>query len=333
MITEIPSADDFREAGLGFLNLAWEASMSIELERDRLAEFEDAEFLEPPTPQQISRGQRTLATSIALAHTGIEFLLKARIADRSPYLLISDPPRSWPRGCDVNDVAFSDFRTPDAQDLVRLHDTVAQERLPDTLKASFDALRKQRNKVFHTVDKSISVTLADVAKAVMEAAHSLVQPHCWFKMRGNFLKNHPNGFDWSAWSASMNMEVTKTVETLKPSDLKRLTGFDKKAHRYLCVACGSECRDYIDLISSGIRLAQLRPNNSTSKRLFCFACQQEHAVFRVRCRVGGCRGNVLMGDDDYDRGTCVTCGEHNAIDEDGKFDDADDDDDDECCDE
>lgn len=67
----------------------------------------------------------SLSSSLSLVQQAIEFFLKGAIVDTSPYLLIVDEPRNWPAGCSMQDIPFANFRTLDAQDLPRVHDTVA----------------------------------------------------------------------------------------------------------------------------------------------------------------------------------------------------------------
>ncbi len=306
MISDVPSAGDFSEAGLGFINLAWDAAMSVDYDLSQVRKCLDDDGLGAGIP--MVSYQRALVTSIALVQQGTELLLKAKIVEVSPYLLISGSFRDWPSGCDKVDVPFSVFRTLDAQDLVRVHDAVADSRLPADFKDTFDRLRRQRNTIFHTVDKTLRVTLADVVKMFLESVNALVEQHSWFRLRAGFLEASPTAAADSSHSVvSLNIEVGKAVELLEPADLLRLTGFNKKARRYFCARCIREC-DHFDIVSEELRLGQLRPNSSDSTHVFCFACQKEYAVVRVRCSAPGCKGNVIW-DEDYYAGICATCGQ------------------------
>src|SRR4051812_18248918 len=118
MITDIPTKADFDNNGIAFLNLAWQSVVSISLdlpeqpveelgedatEEQRLeAEEEDRRWTEE-VQRYWQAAQQELATAVALAQQGTEFLLKGKIAAVSPFLLVSGDPGEWPRGCDRND--------------------------------------------------------------------------------------------------------------------------------------------------------------------------------------------------------------------------------------
>ena len=160
MITEIPDADEFEQQGIAFLNLAWETVFHLVLE------LEDASHWHNVAEAEVSEkywgaAKDALTTSIALAHQGTEFLLKANIAEVSPYLLLSI--RDWSGKWAENDTPYSQLYTVDAQHLVNLHNTVAKERLSPEFKEHFDGLRSMRNRISHTIDRRLKVTVGNVA--------------------------------------------------------------------------------------------------------------------------------------------------------------------------
>ena len=114
MITVLPTPTEFQDSATALLNLAWDYAARLLRDLDEAkrygAEDDDASYW--------SFAGRHLATGLALAHQGAEFLLKGRIASVSPYLLIGSSPRDWPRNCSKVDTPFAEFRTIDAQDLV-----------------------------------------------------------------------------------------------------------------------------------------------------------------------------------------------------------------------
>jgi hypothetical protein len=60
-----------------------------------------------------------LNNAISLLQQSLEIFLKARIAEVSPFLLISGEPDRWPKRNSAGDVDFSDFRTLDAVQLCK----------------------------------------------------------------------------------------------------------------------------------------------------------------------------------------------------------------------
>src|ERR1035437_2923933 len=147
MITEIPSAEDFHEAGFNSLNLAWTivTELSHELENAQVEEWDaDNEVAD----EYWSKAQSPLANALTLVQQGLELLLKSKIAKVSPFLLLSKEVRDWPSS-DKNDVSFADFRTVDTADLIKLHNSVCSDRLEDAFIQLFNLVRTRRNQIIH----------------------------------------------------------------------------------------------------------------------------------------------------------------------------------------
>src|SRR5690554_6664902 len=119
MIVNVPTADDFKNSGIDYLNLAWgtAASLVLDLEEMKIhkGEIYSGEEDLPTTVNEEEigeywrRAQRNLATALSLILQGTELLLKGHIAKVSPYLLLSGDPGTWPRGSQENDTNFSEF--------------------------------------------------------------------------------------------------------------------------------------------------------------------------------------------------------------------------------
>src|SRR5947208_1683386 len=118
MITEIPTAEEFEAIGMQMLNGAWDTGASLLVDLDEAEEFNP--YLEEVKEDYWNAARTQLSTGLASAQQGNEFLLKGRIAKVTPFLLIGSP-RDWPGGCATKPVPFANFRTIDAQDLVKVH--------------------------------------------------------------------------------------------------------------------------------------------------------------------------------------------------------------------
>jgi hypothetical protein len=246
--------------------------------------------------------QQELATAVALAQQGTEFLLKGKIAAVTPLLLILGTPGDWPGGCDRDDISFADFKTIDAQDLIRCHDTVCTPRLNDQFKQRFEQLRRMRNSVMHTVDRRLRFTIQDGLLAILEMVEALVGPNSWLEIRRDHYRRGPDFFpyDDDPCPCLLAREVVHVVDLLQPAQILRFFDFDKRQRRYLCPGCKLECANW-DL---DIRLAQLSPNTPDSTTVYCFLCDREYPVVRRDCTQQGCRGNVVAIEYDW----CLTCG-------------------------
>jgi hypothetical protein len=298
MIIDVPTHDDFEESGVDLLNLAWDMVMSLALELDDAHEFdpmiEDVEFWEA--------AQKPISTSLALVQQGTELLLKGRIAEVSPYLLIAGSPNEWHKGCDKNDTPFADFRTIDAQDLIRTHNTVAARKLPDEFVQKYENMRRLRNTIMHTVDKRIKKEFVDVFLTILEVFENLVEPQGWFRARSIYLEKHPSTISYSGEYADFRLvrEGLKLLEILKPNETTKYFGYSKRHRSYICLGCLSYCRD-TDIVP---RTAQLKPNTPDSETVFCFVCNTERAVRRKDCEAEECRCNVIDVEEDE---TCLVC--------------------------
>lgn len=298
MITDIPTPDDFRVSGLSFLNLAWDSAISLALTLDDAAvkEWDDDGAV---TDEYWTKAQHPLATALALTQQGTELLLKAQIIEVSPFLLFVGSPRDWPRGCDRNDIAFSSFRTIDAQDLARAHDTVAGVRLSMPFRQNLEKLRVLRNTVFHSVDKLKRFKAKEILVAVLEVTNALIPNKTWVIVRKDYLSDTAEaGLDDFAAEPIVARELSKAIELLSPAECNRLLKIDKHSRAYYCPDCVE--RDIG--LESNAKSARLLPNTPTSTTAYCYVCERSREVHRMKC--GKCVGNVI----DMEEEICLTCG-------------------------
>lgn len=297
MIIDVPSHEDFEESGVDLLNLAWDMVMSLALELDNAHHFdpeiEDVEFWEA--------AQKPISTSLALVQQGTELLLKGRIAEVSPFLLIAGSPNEWHKSCDKNDTPFADFRTIDAQDLIRTHNTVASKRLPEDFVQKYENLRRLRNTIMHTVDKRIKKEFVEVFLTILEVFDNLVEPQGWFAARSIYLEKHPSTISYSGDYADFRLvrEAMELVKILKPSETTKYFGYSKRKRSYICLNCLSYCSD-TDTVP---HTAQLKPNTPESETVHCFVCLTERAITRKECKAEGCKSNVI----DVEEDVCLIC--------------------------
>ncbi len=87
MIQNIPKHEDFFNSGLSLLNFSWETVASL------LTDLDEAEGwgvdVDEVSDAFWQASKQRLTTSLAVAQQGVEFILKGKIAEISPYLLIS----------------------------------------------------------------------------------------------------------------------------------------------------------------------------------------------------------------------------------------------------
>ncbi len=301
MITNIPTSEEFQESGIAFLNLAWDATLNLVISFDEAVPWMQDVSNDELGDDYWEAAQKPLATALVLVQQGIEFLLKGRITAVSPFLLIAGDHNSWPTNADGN-VSFTEFKTIDALNLIKIHDIVATEQLPIQVVEIFNSLRKKRNTIMHTVDKELWTNHQEIIKAILGAFSSLVEPKRWFSKRRDYLFGHPDtiAHSYDYIDDMLVIEALKTKEILKPAQFKEFFGFDKKQRWYVCPSCLRAIQNFDGLP----KLAQLRPNTPTSTSIVCMLCDGGITVVRQNCTNSDCKGNVV---DNY--GQCLTCGE------------------------
>jgi hypothetical protein len=171
MITDIPTPEDFNDAGLNQIYLAWQIAMQSVHDYEQAMEYNDDEDGEIAT-EYWKRSQPALANAYSLIQQGMELTLKGRIAAISPFLLIGHDPKDWPKGVDSKDVSFGEFRTLDAVDIVKVHNAFCSPRLGDEFKQFWEKIRKDRNKIMHSA-KPKSFDPATVVKTILTAVKAL----------------------------------------------------------------------------------------------------------------------------------------------------------------
>jgi hypothetical protein len=251
-----------------------------------------------------------LSTALSLIQQGTEFLLKGHIATVSPYLLILGDPSNYPSKSHERNIRFSEFKTIDAQDLVKVYNTVSTGRLPDNFRQRFEDLRSKRNIIMHTVDPELYIKTKELFVEILEICHYLIEPNSWIKIRGQFIQNEPESVLYSPETRELYnwlaLEINLVIDLLTPSENNKYFNFNKKTRRYFCLSCYSGFReDYED--EQIPRLAQLIPNEPTSNTIYCLVCNESYEVLREDCTAEDCLGNVIDPDD----GTCLTCGSDN----------------------
>lgn len=299
MINGVPTSTDFRNHGIDYLNIGWGLVL------DLVICYADAEELTGGGDPDTKAGfwlaaERELATSLSLIEQGAEFLLKAKICEMSPWLLISRNPADWPRGSDRNNIEYAQFRTIDAQDLVKVLDTFATTRLPEDFVSAFETLRRERNSIMHTVNKNLRLSAASLVEKILVVSEHLIESQSWIAARREFVvRDSRSIIDAEYNEYRVVREFMSLVDLLTESQLKRFFGFSKRQRSYICPVC---CHSNSDL-TLACRTAILRPKTPKSTKLYCFICNTESKVERRDCKQGDCEGNVY--DPEWDQ--CLTC--------------------------
>lgn len=250
--------------------------------------------------EHADQSRHAVAVAIALAQQAAEFLIKSKICEVSPFLLLAPEQGTKWTG---RDQSFADMKTVDAQDLVRLHKTVCPTPLPEEFRNTFERFRRSRNTIVHGVDNRERFSVKDGILVILQYANALLGEKAWAKTRQAYYDDQ-YGIGWEYYGHHTDtglVEETATVlfEVLQPAEVRRYYHFDRDQRCYSCPHCADKCRD----VGLPYALAQLRPNTPDSTQLFCVCCSQTTTTIREDCGRTDCRGNVI----DAGSGQCLTC--------------------------
>lgn len=306
MILNLPNKNNFYETANHLLNSAWEnviliisESPNYILKTQEVYNFyksEDHQHL-PAVVAEKNRQERikksaqsfwfdakhNLSPSIAMLTQAVEFYIKGNISDISPYLLISSSPKDWPGKSDKETVDFSDFKTVDAQDLLKIHDTMCSEkkRLGDDFKSWFSCLRKKRNKIMHTVSMDDFYDPVDILIQILQCHEFFFGKHGWIDARMSHIENNvTTGFihldtekeRYNYIIEEIHNDLVVLFHHIKPQQTLRFFNFCKKERACLCPVCILSVQEiYSDCKQTEhfLKTLQQAPENN---HLSCFVC-------------------------------------------------------------
>ncbi|MGY4398616.1 hypothetical protein ACVWZA_003824 [Sphingomonas sp. UYAg733] len=304
MITDLPTVEDINGSAHALLNMAWETALGVFrlLKNSELENWDDDGSVRAEYHQ--SR-QPALRHALVMVHQAQELGLKARIAEVSPYLLLTGEPRLWPAKCDRRPTSFEEFRTIDASDLLRVHDTVCTARLDPNFARLFEEGRRARNKIVHLGGHRIVSEARDVLLLILETHAALYPGQRWATARMHYELN--DGYAIAIGTGvehGLLNDFALLQKVIEPRHIRRHFGFDRKRRAFMCLSCSSDQLDW----EAGSRFAQLV--DGSSDQLFCAVCTQIHTILREVCGVEGCRCDALASDG-YHWGKCLHCNQVN----------------------
>lgn len=305
MLLNIPTEADYRVDGINSLNFAWDIATSLFIDLEQSEESLGNDHVAPLVPEYWQKAERRLQSTIPMIQQGVEFLLKGKVAAISPYLLLSGQPSNWPRGSDLRDTEFADFRSIDAQDLIRTIDTFGAQRFDEAFVRKFEALRKQRNKLVHTANAQLKIDIGEVLELVLYFHKALCPNESWASQRLEFLANRPVAALWEALEADGERpgwinEMMAAMRILSRRDVETYFSIPQKTRRYICPGCQHACGDHD--FSPETAFFALQMKGATF--LHCVLCDEEHEVVRLDCEKPDCKGNALSVEYEI----CCSCG-------------------------
>jgi len=306
MVINIPTAEDFYSSGEELFNFAWDAIAKLikNLDEARYYDVDKDEIRD----EYWEGANRTLSTSLTVIQQGVEFFIKGRIAEVSPYLLISDPLIKKPGLYTEASVSvdFSKFKTIDANDLVKVHNIFSNTALSEALETKFNEMRERRNAIMHSVSKLNGLKVKEVLEYLLFMHREFFPTRTWAERRVHYLEQSPDAILFTEEFAisATHIEISETIKLLSQSEVLKYFRIEKNQRAYYCPKCKSEAYSDNPL---EIQLARLCSKEPNEKKLYCPICNLQHPVDRVKCaeiNESSCLGDVISSEYKI----CLTCG-------------------------
>jgi hypothetical protein len=331
MLKNIPTSDSMEQVSLRLYFTAWghvtqviSEMIQIETEDAKLEQMEEQmeqEYLAfhgtPISPERIdkdafvTRAQPDLQLAYTLIQQSQEIALKAKICAVSPFLLLlGSDVRTWPK----DDADFTQFRTIDASDLIKVVNTVCHHGISEKFSNFYQIVRRERNIISHLGTYNNPLYPNIILDMLVDQYEELYKDRVWLRDRANFRNKTRHTFLHSALNPyyfNENMEILCELSVLftvlNNKQYKSLFGFSKTARRYICHACCYDAMGEKYGPSKFITVARTATLIKGKQALFCHLCEKEYPIRHYQCLNDRCKSNVISDDHDW-AGHCHMCG-------------------------
>ncbi len=305
MIINIPTKHDFENVAKENLTLAFNLLFKV-YEND--IDHEDEIIKEEVPIQRIwDHHHGTLRNTLILLNQAIEGLMKAVICETSSLLLIDKQRKDWPTLPLAENKDFDSLYTIGGEALLTTFCAVGSTiNIDNDLIHFIEEIRQKRNQAIHGINvKDVSVKY--IIENILKTFTIWFGKDTWHKeLKQNIFENPLFGyFDSDFESANSYKFLDFALLIIGKAPLSNYVSLDIKKRPYFCPLCkhGIE-RDYGTLSS---KWAFLNPNQPTSKTVHCLNCHRSFRVQREKCKINGCKGNVLYDAGYADGLICLTC--------------------------
>lgn len=255
MIIDIPTKDDFYSSADDMVNEAWEKISHLAKEYYEIdSRNQFYKISEHFTDEGIwgldrywDHARPKLISALTLVMQSVEFRLKGLIAEISPYLLLSSSSKNIPDADKSGVRSFAQFRSIDAQDLIKVYEIFSGKELSLKFKKWYDETRILRNKFMHTVDKSSDIEPELIFKSIVVAHNELSHDETtWIWHRYKYLAHHSaRGVDWNkdeipgeiSEMILAHYELTGAINSCSRAVANEIFRFDKSAESFHCKQC------------------------------------------------------------------------------------------------
>lgn len=294
MINNLPSADDYKDVAFECLIQAYKNICKVDNEELD----EEVDRAEIWTYNEI-----VLKTSVILTHQGIEALLKSKISEKTPLLLIEQKRANWKTLPNSDDCDFADLYTISGDELLRtFYATVNLDDYDSDFVNHFEEARVLRNRLVHGIGAD-TLYPEPVLILILKTFTILCgKDSFWTALQDKFYDHpaHLTGeprFVFDEEQQYVHLEYLEAL--LGKGELNNHFEHNWKARRYLCPDCTGQ--EGVLVTDDGevsqypnFRYTFLKPNEPTSTNVNCIVCNQDFEVIRKDCDKDECKGNVIF---------------------------------------
>ncbi len=281
MITGVPSFAELSETAANWMNLAWSLTIECLSDVEQWRRYQKDGGLHPDAlrrqeAKQIRAQRYRITNGFSLHQQSLELFLKARIAQVSPFLLISGDQRTWPKPKPGENLDFTELRTIDATELCKVVNTVSATPVSSDFVQLFDDLRKQRNKIIHLDTGNVVFQSTAILVNILKTHKELFPTELWQQFRTSHLQppppsdDHDIDYDYDFSHDALMSETQLLLENLEPALLQKFLGFHKGRRLIECPACKSFATKYY---GGSTNFAQKDSDGS----VYCVACLTRYA--------------------------------------------------------
>ena len=311
MIINTPNPSDFNEVGQSILFLAWTKTLELLVA-----------FIDPldTYPRKRTRRDRLnylecanteLKVNLTLVLQAVEFYLKARIAEESPYLLLEDFSNN--KVCSRSDiVSFDDLKTATFKDLLKINNAIGKMVIPLSLEKDIETLRKMRNQIVHSTNKHLKLDFKELIIIAFKIHNGFFPSVPFFYSYRKYLYSYPSFNKYIDRYRNMEKEhetlpilITQAIaleSILSNAEYKELFGCRKSEKKYFCVNCWGLLHSEEYGVRDDSKISQTRTAYREAKGVYlCFICDYKNEVYNWTCRE--CNKKLLI----KDFGFCMYC--------------------------
>lgn len=254
--------------------------------------------------EYLDKAQPDLQLCYALTQQAMEIALKARICAVSPFLLLlGSDIRTWAR----ENADFSEFRTLDAADLIRVVNAVCQTPMSEQFATEFDAIRKGRNQIQHLGSFRNKIDPLAAVDILIDSWEELFPGRRWLnEMFSVVISSQYSVVKDEKFNdtTTMLMRINDLSKFVSKRQRRKLLGIVDGVRTFRCWHCYDEAY-YREFETEDDSIDTAHWNDERSE-IHCVLCETVFQTVDQECINPACNSRIVIEGGDYN-GYCALC--------------------------